>query len=54
MAKYQSLTNTLTRSETILGWLWLIFELFFLPALMVNLQSMVMEPVFRKYMPEEE
>lgn len=26
----------------------------FLPALMVNLQSMIMEPVFRKYMPEEE
>ena len=26
----------------------------FLPALMVNLQSMFMEPVFRKYMPAEE
>ena len=32
----------------------LFFMVIFLPALMVNLQSMVMEPVFRKYMPEEE
>ena len=30
------------------------FMLMFLPAIMVNLQSMFMEPVFRKYMPEEE
>ena len=32
----------------------LFFMVMFLPALMVNLQSMFMEPVFRKYMPEEE
>ena len=30
------------------------FLLIFLPGIMVNLQSMFMEPVFRKYMPEEE
>ena len=30
------------------------FMLMFLPAVMVNFQSMVMEPVFRKFMPEEE
>ena len=30
------------------------FMVMFLPAIMVNLQSMFMEPVFRKYMPEEE
>ena len=29
------------------------FLVMFLPAIMVNLQSMFMEPVFRKYMPEE-
>ena len=34
MAKYPRLTNTLTRSETVFGWLWLIFELFFLPPLL--------------------
>lgn len=34
MAKYQRLTNMLTRGEVIWGWLWLIFELFFLPTLM--------------------
>ena len=32
----------------------LFFMVIFLPAIMVNLQSMFMEPVFRKYMPEEE
>ena len=32
----------------------MFFMVMFLPALMVNLQSMFMEPVFRKYMPEEE
>ena len=32
----------------------LVFLVMFLPAIMVNLQSMFMEPVFRKYMPEEE
>lgn len=32
----------------------MFFMVMFLPALMVNLQSMIMEPVFRKYMPEEE
>ena len=32
----------------------LFFMVMFLPALMVNLQSMFMEPVVRKYMPEEE
>ena len=32
----------------------MFFLVMFLPALMVNLQSMIMEPVFRKYMPEEE
>ena len=32
----------------------LFFMVMFLPALMVNLQSMFMEPVFRKYMLEEE
>ena len=32
----------------------MFFLVMFLPALMVNLQSMFMEPVFRKYMPEEE
>ena len=31
----------------------LFFMVIFLPAIMVNLQSMFMEPVFRKYMPEE-
>ena len=30
------------------------FLVMFLPAIMVNLQSMFLEPVFRKYMPEEE
>lgn len=45
MAKYQSLTNTLTRSETILGWLWLIFELFFLPALMVMANNWLGRPL---------
>lgn len=30
------------------------FLVMFLPAVMVNLQSMFMEPVFRKYMPEED
>ena len=29
------------------------FMVMFLPAIMVNLQSMFMEPVFRKYMPDE-
>ena len=29
------------------------FLIMFLPAIMVNLQSLFMEPVFRKYMPEE-
>ena len=29
------------------------FLVMFLPAIMVNLQSMFMEPVFRKFMPEE-
>ena len=29
------------------------FMVMFLPAIMVNLQSMFMEPAFRKYMPEE-
>ena len=32
----------------------LFFMVMFLPAVMVNFQSMLMEPVFRKYMPEEE
>ena len=32
----------------------MFFLVMFLPAIMVNLQSMFMEPVFRKYMPEEE
>ena len=32
----------------------MFFMVMFLPAIMVNLQSMFMEPVFRKYMPEEE
>lgn len=45
MAKYQRLTNTLTRSETILGWLWLIFELFFLPALMVMVNNWLGSPL---------
>ena len=31
----------------------MFFMVIFLPALMVNLQSMFMEPVFRKYMPAE-
>ena len=30
----------------------MFFMVMFLPAIMVNLQSMFMEPVFRKYMPE--
>ena len=30
------------------------FMVMFLPAIMVNLQSMFMEPAFRKYMPKEE
>ena len=32
----------------------MFFMIIFVPAIMVNLQSMIMEPVFRKYMPEEE
>ena len=32
----------------------MFFLVMFLPAVMVNFQSMFMEPVFRKYMPEEE
>ena len=32
----------------------MFFMVMFLPAVMVNFQSMLMEPVFRKYMPEEE
>ena len=32
----------------------MFFLVMFLPAIMVNLQSMFMEPVFRKYMPEAE
>ena len=32
----------------------MFFLVMFLPAIMVNLQSMFMEPVFRKYMPAEE
>lgn len=31
----------------------MFFLVMFLPAIMVNLQSMFMEPAFRKYMPEE-
>ena len=34
MAKYQRLTNSLTQTEVLLGWAWLIFEVLLLPSLL--------------------
>ena len=35
MAKFNRISHTLTRSELWLGWIWLLFELFLLPTLLV-------------------
>lgn len=45
MAKYDKLTHSLTRSEVILGWIWLIFQTLFLPALLVMANGLLDYPL---------
>lgn len=45
MAKQERLTNSLTRNEILLGWLWLIFEVFCLPVVLVMLNNLLHRPL---------
>lgn len=45
MAKYERLTNSLTQAEVLLGWAYLIFEVLFLPSLLVMANAALHNPL---------
>ena len=45
MAKYERLTNSLTQTEVLLGWAWLIFEVLLLPSLLAMGNAALQNPL---------
>lgn len=45
MAKYERLSNSLNQTEVLLGWVWLIFEVLFLPSLLVMANAALHYPL---------
>ena len=49
MAKNNRTSHTLTKSELWLGWIWLLFELFLLPTLLVMANAWANSPLGREF-----